>query len=147
MKPFLTIICVVAISGVLMSCGGGSGTGFGPVSRQVNEPPSGGAHPENYVYDPPYRSYTDPISHQTYDIVDGSIIIKVRNMADPDFSRKWAAFVAKTRIREDGRILSLGAVYATLPHDVTVEYAVANWPQLYPDIIEAVYPDDLMETF
>jgi hypothetical protein len=142
-RTLISILFLTVLLAVVSSCGGG--TAVGSTSRTIDRRNGGGNPPENYTYDPQVRMYTDPFTGDQLLIMDGEVIISLKQSAlgDPGFSVKWNAFVRETRIRVDGPMMPFGTYFATLPHDMTVEYAVAHWPSEYPDLIEAVEPNGI----
>lgn len=117
---------------------------------------------------PTIRPYSDPFTGHTIDIVDGEVLIAFKNRpmfaigVDPNafdeepFSvspigdqrvvgvQEVDDFVQQTGITVDAEWPALRGIGAKLPVGTTVEYAVQNWPSQYPDLVESVWPNDLI---
>jgi len=142
----LTFAAILFLS-VLASCGGGhdagsfSGRAPGIARSPGGSPPSGpyDPSPQQWVI----RPYTDPVTGETYDIVDGVVIIQLKVGVD---SPKMQAFVNETGITVIGGLPEFQTIDAVLPKGITVEYAVQNWPSMYADVVASVSPDSAGQT-
>jgi len=88
-----------------------------------------------------FRDYTDPITGEHYEIVDGVAIVGFKV---PLSDARVQAFTEAERLG----IMNywdlwpvVAAIEVYLPEGQTVEDAVLDWPDEYPDIIDAVEPD------
>jgi hypothetical protein len=116
---------------------------------------------------PVVRPYTDPTTGETFDIVDGEVLVSFRNM--PMFSEnvdphafeetpptatpiggpevlgtpEIEAFIQETGITVDCELPPIATIGAVLPPGTTVEDAIQNWPQQYPNLVKAVQPNDI----
>jgi hypothetical protein len=98
------------------------------------------------------RPYTDPISGETYDIVDGVAIVcfvewERLSGLDHDMAEEpdIAAFLVTENLDVYDEWPTIASMVVVLPGDTTVEEAVAEWPQRYPELIEAVEPNSISE--
>ncbi len=127
---------------------------------------SGGGFDEEDEWD--IRDFTDPRTQETYPIIDGRVIIAFKNPPvfpemDPNYfdierdlndcyyqllsyvqvlqNQDVAGFVQTENLYIYAEWDCVKGLGATLPLGTTVEYAVSQWPQQYPDLIESVDPD------
>jgi len=118
--------------------------------------------------------FTDPRTGETYDIIDGRVIIAFQNPpvipeVDPnyfdeivsyddpyydDFRDGYAAvigdpevdlFIANENLVVFSEWTPLRGIAAFLPEGQSVEDAVLNWPIEYPDLVLAVDPDGVIK--
>ena len=98
------------------------------------------------------RSYTDPISGETYDIVDGVAIVCFADWErlsglDHDMAEEpdIAAFLVTENLDVYDEWPTIASMVVVLPGDTTVEEAVAEWPQRYPEMISSAEPNSISE--
>ncbi|MEP0815167.1 MAG: S8 family serine peptidase [bacterium] len=115
----------------------------------------------------PVREFTHPISGETNYIFDYSVVICFKNPPqfpdvpsnyydeelnpfDPVYSlpmnpvasdQDVASFIASENLFVDNDWPPIRAIGAILPEGTTVEEAVENWPDDYPNLIETVEPE------
>jgi len=117
------------------------------------------------------RSFTDPRTNETYDIIDGRVIIAFTNPPvlpdmDPNYFDEEIppddpyyqqfdvpeigndpaiqTFIAAENLTIFSEWNTVKGIGAILPPGQTVEDAVANWPTEYAGLVEAVDPDALV---
>jgi len=141
MRGFLLILTALTVVVGAASCGGHGPLVQGTPPRVIRTP--GGGAPPGGPYDPSprqwvIRPYTDPVTGETYDIVDGYVIIKFKvDTASPEVE----TFIQQTGVTVVSEWPATQSMAFELPQGITVEYAVQNWPTMYPDVVESVYPD------
>jgi len=84
------------------------------------------------------RDFTDPRDGTTYEIIDGRALVAFFMPVDMDAA--WQ-FVAKEQLDVLSEWWMIGAISVLLPAETSVEEAVGEWPDEYPDLIESVDPD------
>ena len=98
------------------------------------------------------RPYTDPISGETYDIVDGVAIVcfaeweRLSNLEGPmadDPAVRQFLYAEGLRVYDEWP--TIASMVVVLPGDTTVEEAVAEWPERYPELISSVEPNSVSE--
>ncbi|MEP0814076.1 MAG: S8 family serine peptidase [bacterium] len=118
------------------------------------------------------RPFTDPRTGQTYDIVDGRVIVAFKNppvlplmdenyfdverfQTDPCYSIQYPLIVGDPEIdtfiiAENLTVYSEWRAHrsmaAILPEGTSVEEAVANWPATYPALVLSADPDSVYAT-
>ena len=96
--------------------------------------------------------FTDPRDGSTYEIYDGTVWVSFTDrerfaeldheMAqEPDI----AAFLEAENLRVRQESAYTGSMEVILPYGATVEEAVGQWPQRYPELIESVEPNSISE--
>lgn len=133
---------------------------------------SGGGFDEEDEWD--IRDFTDPRTQETYPIIDGRVLIAFKNppefpTVDPNYfdeeideyddyyesltygevgaDEEVADFIAAEELIVYAEWNSIRGIAAVLPEGTSVEYAVENWPDDYPDLIESVDPDSIGQFF
>lgn len=96
---------------------------------------------------PPVRDYVDPGSGDTVQIYDGIVVVAFNDWerlsqleGDIADDPEVAAFLTAEGARSNAEWSSVAAIQVVLPHHVTVEEAVSEWPAKYPDLIYGVDP-------
>jgi hypothetical protein len=119
------------------------------------------------------RPFTDPRTGETYDIIDGRVIVAFTNppvlpemdpnyfdteilptdpyymqFTVPEISNDPAiqAFIAAENLTVYSEWNTVKGIGAVLPEGQTVEDAVANWPMEYAGLIEEVSPDRIVNS-
>jgi hypothetical protein len=182
-----TALAICTLLALFIGGGCGDSTSDSPEPRAVATGPlgggggmesngEGGGGPE-FVYDEfaPWDvvQFTDPRNSETYEIIDGRVIIgwKVRPIMPPHADNYFdveensialslwqqqfvypttrlndtdvAAFMAAEQLTCLSEWPEIGFLCALLPAGQTVADAVANWPTQYPNLISYVDPDNL----
>jgi subtilisin family serine protease len=142
--------------------GAGAGGGMDNLDGGTEQP-----EPEQDM--PPWdiRDYEDPVSGLTVPIIDGRVIICIKDpppplLLDPNYFDGTGAepspsiYPTYPAVLEDPRVVSFlsetGAVPITewlsirtfavyLPESISVEDAVADWPSIYSNWMDSVQPD------
>jgi subtilisin family serine protease len=123
----------------------------------------------------PIVPFTDPRTGETYDIIDGRVIVALTNCpqlpqmpfdyfdverppTDPYYAALQAAlhpctndpavraFVEAEHLQVFNEWPAVGAIAVVLPPGGTVLDAVTRWPQQYPAVVEVADPDAVVET-
>ena len=87
------------------------------------------------------REFTDPRDGTTYEIIDGRALVAFFLPVDMDAA--WQ-FVAEENLDILSEWWMIGAISVLLPEETSVEEAVGEWPDEYPELIESVDPDRLV---
>lgn len=181
-KQFVRSLVVLSAVLVLLSCSHRSATTTGTLARNASSPiarasdggapslstgisGSGGVPIEGGG--DVIRQFTDPRTGQTYDIVDGEVLVMFTNppsfpdevsgtafdelpllavpIGDPAVleTSDILSFEQQTGIFVGGKLPAIKTIRAILPQGTTVEYAVQNWPQQYPDLVADVSPNSV----
>lgn len=88
------------------------------------------------------RDFTDARDGRTYEIIDGRALVAFFMPVDMDSA--WQ-FVADENLDVLSEWWMIGAISVLLPPGTSVEEAVGDWPDEYPELIESVAPDAVVE--
>lgn len=134
MSRILSVLAAIVIT-VVCCCGLPSCGGHGRISAPPNPPPK---QPGQHWQHGDIRPYTDPVTHQTYDIIEGFVIVRFKvDTASPEVE----TFIEQTGVTVVSEWPGTQSMAFELPQGVEVEQAIATWPSMYPSLIESVSPD------
>ena len=140
MSRILSLVVAMAVGALycywLASCGGSGRIYQPPLNQPPKQPGQQWQHGE-------IRPYTDPVTHQTYDIIEGFVIVRFKvDTASPEVE----TFIQQTGVTVVSEWPATQSMAFELPQGVTVEYAVQNWPSMYADVVASVSPDSAGQT-
>jgi len=103
----------------------------------------------------PYtRLFKDPRDGSEYLIYDGTVLVAFKDPErfedlDHDMAEEpdIKAFLEAENLKVRNESPHIGSMQVILPPETTVEEAVGEWPDKYPDLIEAVDPNSVDEFF